>query len=218
MTGARFDTVTMARELYTEGPRLIRTLQHLRPRILPFEMIHDAVPQGARVLDVGCGGGLVLGLLAKAGRVREAVGFDSSADAIAIAQGMTRNLAQGVSLDFRHLPVNAPWPEGPFDAVMIVDVIHHIPPAAQEAVLAQAAAVLRPGGRMIYKDMGQRPGWMALANRLHDLVIARDWIHYLPLERARRAMDGAGLTVRDEQAASLLWYRHEMLVADAPAA
>lgn len=212
----RPDVHAIAAELFPGQTSLIEILNRLRPRIMPIDGLIAAVPPGARILDIGCGAGLFLGLLAASGRTLEGIGFDTSKDAIALAKSMQSRLPAGHSIRFERLSVDDPWPEGTFDAVSLIDVMHHIPPEAQIGVLETAVSKIRPGGRIIYKDMADRPVWMATANRLHDLVIARDWINYLPLKTVHDTLAGMGFSLVEEQRARRLWYMHEMLVMEAP--
>ena len=204
-----------ARRLYAGGPLLLRLLQEYRPLICPFEPLVDAVPADARVLDVGCGAGLFLALLAAEERIQGSVGFDASTPAIAAARHAEPRLPPGTA-EYRHLRVEDAWPEGLFDVVSMIDVMHHIDPGAQHDVFVEAVAHVRPGGVMLYKDMGTRPRWMALANRLHDLVLARQWIHYRPIADVREWAAALGLTVLTDRAYSAAWYRHELLVLRRP--
>jgi len=208
-----------ARQLYRHGPFFGRTVQALRPAICPFDRLVPLVPPGSAVLDVGCGAGLFLGLLAARGRIRSGLGFDASRPAIALAERMRRALPpeQGRLLTFERRDVGDRWPEDLFDVVALIDVMHHVAPPGQRALLEQAAACVKPGGLFIYKDMARRPRWRAFANRLHDLVMARQWIHYLPLETARRWGMDCGLTVAEEGRCTMLWYAHEWLVFGKPA-
>lgn len=211
------DIDAMAAELFPGRMSLIESLNRLRPRIMPVDQLVEAVPYGARVLDIGCGAGLFLGLLVATGRTQDGIGFDTSADAISLAKRMQSRLPPGHRIRFEQLSVKEPWPEGQFDAVSLIDVMHHISPEAQLGVLEMAVAKLRPGGRLIYKDMADRPIWMATANRLHDLVIARDWIHYLPLSTVRKTLAERGFSSVNELRTPRLWYMHELLVMEAPA-
>ena len=202
----------LARELYVAGPVIATAMQHYRPYISPFELLLRAVPPGSRVLDIGCGSGLFLGLLAMTGRIRSGLGIDSSRAAIALANRMRARLAADTGISFEARDAAAALPHGPFDIVSLVDVMHHIPPAFQRQVLEQAIDRVEPGGRFVYKDMVARPFWRALANRLHDLVIARQWIHYLPLGTAIEWAQARGCTVVERRTVNMLWYGHEMLV------
>jgi SAM-dependent methyltransferase len=163
---------------------------------------------------------MMLAMLAVANRLGRGVGFDSSAPATDAAARMLARLRDerpGVDLTVTRLDVADPWPDGAFDVVMMVDVMHHIPPPAQESVLRAAARRVRPGGgRLLYKDMARRPAWRATMNRLHDLVVARQWIHYCPIQDIERWATDEGLSPAVASDSSLLWYRHELRVFTRP--
>ena len=206
----------LARQLYTTGAPVMRAMQHHRPRISPFQLLVQAVPPGSRVLDIGCGGGLFLGLLAGSGRIRRGTGIDTSAPAIAVANEMTARLPTGHGVRFEARSAALPLPNEGYDVVTLLDVMHHIPPEHQRGVLEQALQRVEPGGLLIYKDMALRPRWRALANRLHDLLIARQWIHYLPLQQAIDWAEAAGYSVVEQRTVNMLWYGHELVVFKAP--
>lgn len=216
---------SVIRGVYPTGPRLFRLLQVYRPRICPFEKLLPWVPKGSEILDVGCGGGLWLHLLARLGVIRSGVGFDSSPGAIALANGA---LSTGWNADetvdcrpclrFEHLDVRADWPlpasaaSGGFDVVSIIDVMHHVPRDAQRSVIERAVERLRPGGVLIYKDMCRRPIWRATMNRLHDLVMAKQWICYCPIDEVEAWAGQLGLILRHASTHNRWWYGHELRV------
>jgi hypothetical protein len=53
---------------------------------------------------------------------------------------------------------------------------------------------------------------MAAANRTHDLIIAREWIHYLPVREAEKILENKGFTRKTFARKSKYWYMHEILV------
>ena len=212
------EVATLSRQLYTNGPVVARAMQHYRPYISPFGLLMRLVPPGSRVLDIGCGGGLFLGLLARAGRIRRGLGIDTSQRAIAVANEMTTRLPAGHGVRFEARSASAPLPAEGYDVVSLLDVMHHIPPAHQRLVLEQALERVEAGGRFIYKDMALRPFWRALANRLHDLLIARQWIHYLPLAQTIAWAEAKGCTVIEQRRVDMLWYGHEVVVFSMPQA
>jgi 2-polyprenyl-3-methyl-5-hydroxy-6-metoxy-1,4-benzoquinol methylase len=200
-----------ASRLFVDGP----FTQRYRPFICPFEELLPIVPEGSSILDVGCGGGLFLGLLAAGGRIRSGLGFDSAAPAIAVAQRMRRRATAHdikATLDFQHRGVDDPWPDGFFDVVSIIDVMHHLPPLAQRSVFEMAAARLHPSGLLIYKDMVRKPAWRAWANRLHDLLMARQWIHYVPIDQVEQWGRELGLALVDARSFNRYCYGHELRV------
>jgi 2-polyprenyl-3-methyl-5-hydroxy-6-metoxy-1,4-benzoquinol methylase len=177
-------------------------------------MIH--VADGASVLDIGCGGGLFLGLLAATRRGIRGYGTDYSEAAIDAARHMAKAAAadgSDATLDFNVVDAQSGLTEGLFDVVSIVDVAHHLPPRTVAPLLKAAASRVTPdGGTLIYKDMAAEPLWQASANRLHDLVIARQWISYVPVQRVEEILGECGLSLIRAEVLNCFWYRHELRV------
>ena len=190
----------------------MRLLQHYRPYICPFCKLVQSIPKNAEVLDVGCGGGLLLALLARTGRLRRGVGFDTSAIAIETAQKVAariKTLNPEIELHFEVRSVSDGWPEGPFQVVSIIDVMHHVPPVAMRSVVDLAVERLAPGGLLLYKDMVSHPVVRAWANRFHDLLLARQWIHYLPIKHLETWASESGLELIESQTINCFWYGHD---------
>jgi len=209
----------LARQLYVEGPYLMRKMMHYRIVICPFECLIPHVPPGASVLDAGCGAGLFLALLAHSVPDVTGVGFDSSRPAIDTAVRMTEQAKRSglqAELRFVRLDAGEPWPEGLFDVVSLVDVMHHVPPANQKSVIERAVQSVKPGGVLLYKDLADRPLFHAWLNRMHDLLLARQWIHYLPIGRVDEWAGEFGLVPVHAEAISRLWYRHELRIYRKP--
>lgn len=208
----------IARRLYVTGPALWRRMQYWRPYICPFGDLAGLVPSGARLLDVGCGGGLFLGILAYVCRIRGGIGFDSNAAAIALARTMTLQLPACHGLVFERLSVEDPWPYGTFDVVSMIDVMHHVPPADQPGLFAAAVTHVVPGGLLIYKDIAPVPRWRAFANRLHDLLLTRQWVQYGAAGQIERWAGAQGLALVSRRRIDMLWYGHDLAVFRKPVA
>lgn len=213
MTHTAHDISNIARRICVNQRGAGKLLQIYRPYICPFEEILPHMPQNADVLDVGCGGGLFLGLAAEGGFLRRGLGFDANASVIELAQKL--EITAG-DVTFRHLDVEAPWPDGPFDVVTMIDVMHHIPPAAQDGIFELVTQRLKPGGAFIYKDINAADTLRSTANRLHDLALAQDWVHYLPTEKARSLAQQNGLTEEHYSKINRLWYGHDLHVFRKP--
>ncbi len=201
-----------ARRLYGSAGTIHRAMATYRPYICPMHRLLALVPVGSTVLDVGCGGGLFLGLLAVTERIQKSAGFDMSALAIAEAKAMADRLPDPSVVSF-HLgdsPAVVPSQSDGFDVVSIIDVLHHVPTAAQEAFFRAAAARVRVGGLLLYKDMVDHPDWRAWANSVHDLVVARQVVRYAPISRVEAWAKAAGLVEKDAARENVLWYGHEL--------
>ncbi len=205
----------LARKLYASAPLIARSFQRLRPRICPFDVLVALVPTGARVLDVGCGSGLFLGLLAASGRLGSGVGIDRDARALAVAETMRLTLGEPSCVRFTSGDAGE-LPPGTFTIVALIDVLHHVPPSAQVAVVLGAAERVAPGGLLLCKDIARRPRWRALMNRLHDLLLARQWAHHPDGAALVAACEGAGLRVERHERIDRWWYGHELIVARRP--
>jgi 2-polyprenyl-3-methyl-5-hydroxy-6-metoxy-1,4-benzoquinol methylase len=210
---------SVARTIYVDGPAVHRGMMALRPYICPFDRLIELIPVGASVLDVGCGCGLFLGLLAATGRTTRGFGFDVSEAAIPTARRMARRLSESdipTDLRFERIGVDDPWPSGSFDVVSLVDVMHHVPPARQRGLFAAATGSVRAGGLLLYKDVGPKPLWRAWANRLHDLVLAREWVHLIPAAQVEGWGREEGLELLHSERINRLWYGHDLLAFRRP--
>jgi len=208
----------MAGSLYRTGPWARRTMQRLRPYNCPLDVLMSLAPEGGEALDIGCGCGIFLGLAVVCGKPISGVGIDTSEASVAMALAMRDGLDAGLRrrLDFRRIESREEWPAGPFDMVSMIDVMHHIPPEQQAASFEGAAKRVKPGGILLYKDMARRPLWRAAMNRLHDAVVAREWIHYYPIEQVEAAARESGLRMVRAETINKLWYGHELRVWEQP--
>lgn len=183
-------------------------ITRLRPFICPFDELLQRVPPDARVLDVGCGVGIMSVLAAGPGQAREVMGFDVAAKAIDIARGIRLHGAS--PMRFERLPAGE-FPQGEFDVVLCIDVLHHVPPKAQVGFLRSVCDRVAAGGVLVYKDISPRPWWKALANRLHDLLMARQWVNYRHEGEVVALLQQAGGEVIEQSRLDRLWYSHVLV-------
>jgi len=208
----RSDVLAFARELYSNVPLATRTRQRYRPYICPFEILCEAVPPNSSVLDIGCGEGLFLGILAKSGHVERGVGLDVSSRSVSAAEAMAARAGLSHCISFFSVTGEEDWPDRLFDTVTVVDVIHHVHRRRQLAFLLHCASRVRPGGRLIYKDISPDPFWKASANRLHDLLLAREWVSYIRADQVIAPLRHLGFTLLQQRTVDTLWYRHQLLI------
>jgi 2-polyprenyl-6-hydroxyphenyl methylase/3-demethylubiquinone-9 3-methyltransferase len=139
-----------------QGPQ--KALHALNPARLGYVAERTAL-RGARVLDVGCGGGLLSEALA--GEGAEVTAIDLAPDLLRIAR--LHGLESGVKVDYRQLPVEALAAEmpGSFDAITCMEMLEHVPDPA--SVLRACATLLKPGGRLFLSTLNRTPAAFVLA-------------------------------------------------------
>lgn len=196
---------------YAAVKGLAKWLIRLRPYICPFGLINSHIPSNTSLLDVGCGVGIVTSLAVQSGKIREAVGFDTSSKAIAIAN-LAETARANLGVTFQTIKQDE-WPIGQFETVACIDVLHHVPVLAQHAFIEKVVASIAPGGKVIFKDIAPTPWWKAAANRLHDLIMARQWVNYRSAEQVADWFTQQGLQVTLNKRCDMLWYSHNMVCA-----
>ena len=139
------------------------------------------LPIGGRVLEVGCGRGVAMPVLARLLRPGRLVGLDldpallDEARAQVEAVGIAAELVPG---DIRRLP----FPDGAFDLVVDFGTCYHIARAAQ--ALAEIARVLAPGGLFVHET----PLSQLFAHPLRSFGRRMPWRSIAAFERHRGAL------------------------------
>lgn len=135
-----------------------RALHDLNPQRLAF--IRERLPlKGARVLDLGCGGGILSEALAAEAAIVTAI--DLSAEQIDIAR--LHALESGLTIDYRKISSETLSAEMPaaFDAVTCMEMLEHVP--EPEVILGHCRALLKPGGKLFLSTINRNPRSFALA-------------------------------------------------------
>jgi 2-polyprenyl-3-methyl-5-hydroxy-6-metoxy-1,4-benzoquinol methylase len=148
-----------------------------------------------------------------------AIGTDLNVKALQSAKSAMLKLTKKnpkISVEFIKANDVNQWPETHFSVVSMIDVMHHVPPRKQQYIFESAVSRVSPGGYLLYKDMCQKPLWKATANRLHDLLLARQWIHYVPINRIKQWGISLGLELVNQSDYSRFVYGHEKLVFKKP--
>src|SRR5215204_5006056 len=117
-------------------------------RILTEDLGHD--PKRLRILDVGCGGGLLAEEFARLGCA--VTGVDPSTDSLEVARAHARE--GGLDIDYREATGDAlPFADGEFPAAYCCDVLEHVDDVGR--TVAEIARVLQPGGVFLYDTVNR---------------------------------------------------------------
>jgi 2-polyprenyl-6-hydroxyphenyl methylase/3-demethylubiquinone-9 3-methyltransferase len=135
-----------------------RPLHDLNPARLDYIEARAGLA-GKRVLDVGCGGGLLAEGMARRGAA--VTGIDLAAGALAVAR--LHALESGTDVRYRQEAVEAFAAANPasFDLVTCLEMLEHVPDPA--AVVTALARLVRPGGHVICSTINRNPRSFALA-------------------------------------------------------
>ncbi len=117
---------------------------------------------GKRVVDVGCGGGILTEAMAALGA--DALGIDLGDKALGVAR--LHKLESGATVDYRRVSAEALAVEAPaaFDVVTCMELLEHVPEPAQ--IVAACAKLAKPGGLVVVlDDQPQRQGVCAGGHR-----------------------------------------------------
>jgi 2-polyprenyl-6-hydroxyphenyl methylase/3-demethylubiquinone-9 3-methyltransferase len=108
---------------------------------------------GKRVLDVGCGGGILAESMA--GRGGRVLGIDLSEKGLGVAK--LHKLESGAQVDYRLVAAEALAAEMPaaFDVVTCMEMLEHVPDPA--STIAACAALTRPGGMFVMSSINRNP-------------------------------------------------------------
>jgi 2-polyprenyl-6-hydroxyphenyl methylase/3-demethylubiquinone-9 3-methyltransferase len=130
-----------------------------------FKPLHDINPlrldyidqiaglNGKRVLDVGCGGGILSEAMASRGA--QVTGIDLGEKALKVAQ--LHKLESGAEVDYRLVSVETLAQEQPesFDVVTCMEMLEHVPDPS--AIIRACAGLVKPGGRVFFSTLNRNP-------------------------------------------------------------
>jgi len=147
-----------------------KTLHDVNP--LRINFIQKFIsPQNMRIVDVGCGGGILTEGLAKKGA--DMLGIDLSEDLIDIAD--LHGLESGVKTNYKKISAEALAEAEPasFDHVVCMEMLEHVPEPG--SVIAACAKMVKPGGYVFFSTLNRKPKAYLLA-----IVAAEHVLKMLP--------------------------------------
>lgn len=206
--------------LYRGAPAMVRAHVAVRWATCPFPAVAAQLPAAGRILDVGCGHGLLSLFLALSSSDRSITGIDVDEAKL----GAARAAATGGGLDVSFEAVaGGGLPEGPWAGIAIVDVLYLLSAADQGALLRSCADGLAPGGVLVVKEMALVPRWKARWNSFQETAAVKivgitegDELTFLPPADMAAAMVEGGLTVRDRPIHRGYPHPHHLLVGGKP--
>lgn len=136
-----------------------------------FKPLHDINPlranwideraplAGKKVLDVGCGGGILSEAMAQRGA--QVTGIDMGEAPLSVAK--LHKLESGLDIDYRQMPAEQLAEEMPeqFDVVTCLEMLEHVPDPA--SVIRACSQLVKPGGMVFFSTINRNPKAYLLA-------------------------------------------------------
>lgn len=171
----------LTRQIYAGGPPLTlhQTLTTVyRPLYAPFDQVLPWIPRGARLLDIGCGGGALMFLAHAVQGLESGYGIDTQPGSIVLA----RTVNHDPRLSFVCSSEVPPDIIAKCTVICLIDVLHHMPRSERDAVLHRYLDGATAGTVVIIKDLDPRPRWRAWCNRVTDYLSTRSRVDYLAMD------------------------------------
>jgi 2-polyprenyl-6-hydroxyphenyl methylase/3-demethylubiquinone-9 3-methyltransferase len=155
--------------------------------------------EGLRILDIGCGGGLLSEPMARLGA--EIVGADASTTNIEVAR--LHAAGAGLSIDYRATTAEALADAGErFDVVLAMEIIEHV--ADVPLFVARCAEMVRPGGLLLIATINRTPKSFALAIVGAEYILrwlprgTHTWSKFVTPAEVDTALVPTGLRIKDQ--------------------
>ena len=156
--------------------------------------------KGLRMLDIGCGAGILSEPLARLGATM--VGADPSEENIAVASAHAED--NGVEVDYRATTAEAlAAANEKFDVVLAMEVVEHVNDVPE--FVATCASMVKPGGLMIAATLNRTLKSFALAIVGAEYVLrwlprgTHQWDKFVTPQELERAIESTGLNVTGER-------------------
>jgi 2-polyprenyl-6-hydroxyphenyl methylase/3-demethylubiquinone-9 3-methyltransferase len=130
----------------------LKTLHQLNPLRLAY--IQEKTPlAGKKVIDIGCGGGILSESMASAGAI--VTGLDMNASLIDVAK--LHLLESGMQVEYLHTSAEKIAEErtGSYDVVTCLEMLEHVPDPA--SIIKACSQLLKPGGHVFFSTLNRNP-------------------------------------------------------------
>jgi len=135
-----------------------KPLHAINPLRLDWIQKHAEI-QGKKVLDIGCGGGILTESLAKSGA--NAKGIDLSEKALKVAD--LHSLETGIAVQYEYISAEdlAVKEAGQYDVVTCMEMLEHVPDP--QSIIKACSALVKPGGKVFFSTLNRNPKSYLLA-------------------------------------------------------
>jgi 2-polyprenyl-3-methyl-5-hydroxy-6-metoxy-1,4-benzoquinol methylase len=179
----------------------------------PFlEELDQWLPKAGRILDLGSGFGLFSLYFATTQPGRSIVGVELNGRRVAEATRSAQRLGRD-NVEYQNANVLEWNANGSFDAIYMLDVVHHLPEESVSHFFERIEKLLKPGGVLLVKDVSDKPYHKMLFTLVLDrLMVGREPIKYWSPPRLAQLLQSLGFDVKRHLMNDILPYPHVLYV------
>lgn len=167
----RHNPVTALYSLYKGAPinPVERLVIYLRLRLSSYEIIESHVPASGKILDLGCGFGMLTLYLALCSQTRRVKGIDISNRRLRTAEFVSANIRNVTfeSGDLLQCAIEEP------DCILLIDSLHYFPILVQNQLLEKCHGHIKPGGKLLVRDSNADKRFRHLITTFHETIMTK---------------------------------------------
>jgi 2-polyprenyl-3-methyl-5-hydroxy-6-metoxy-1,4-benzoquinol methylase len=204
--------VSFLRDQQVDSGFMNRLKVAYRPYICPFDDLLKLIDDKDTVFDIGCGSGQFATLLAEFTGVKKIGGVEISPELIKNARHLLQPYSGKVACNFSvYDGTDIPDLSG-YSVIVLIDVLHHVPPASQHNFLKTIYANMKAGTRLIIKDI-EGASSLVLFNKLHDRIFAGEVGNEMKSAELKSILENLGFSVKSVSRKNMYVYPHYTLLA-----
>jgi len=163
------------------------------------------IPTQGKVLDLGCGHGLLAFALALGSPGRNVLALDHDTARIDLAKSSHGELP-GLRFEIGDFGILEKTKQNleSFVGITLIDVMHYFPFADQDRYFKQAFEALSPGGVLLFREVNPEAGLTSAINQFHEVVMTRigftqaQELHFRSIQEWAQAAQNAGFEVTSQ--------------------
>jgi 2-polyprenyl-3-methyl-5-hydroxy-6-metoxy-1,4-benzoquinol methylase len=179
-----------------------------------IEELGQYLPMNGKLLDIGCGFGLFSLYFALESSSRTIVGYDISENRLDMARKAATTLGVSRRTSFCRQDASGLCESpGTYQAVYMLDILHHVDPTLHGKIISAIHDALVPGGVLVLKEIDTRPHWKVWFTWILDILMSPSQPpRYVSKKTLSSLLASVGFEVRTHALVDILPYPHILYV------
>ncbi|OGK56408.1 hypothetical protein A3J15_01255 [Candidatus Roizmanbacteria bacterium RIFCSPLOWO2_02_FULL_38_10] len=165
----------------------------LRLLVANFNVLISYLPESGKVLDLGCGYGLLSNLIAEKKKKILVYGVDIDKKRINFAKS---SIKQRKNIKFNVSDLNKIQSFNSCRCIIMFDLLHHLPDLTQQQLIKSASTILEAKGILLIKEIDKKPRWKYFVNYIHDKLANGGELFFRSSAQWMKFMENEGFKVQ----------------------